>query len=189
MEPIVPTQNRFINISSHQNSQIPDQDETAPPQPQNPTYFTGLPTTAPPSFHTVDLGSTPTPPSSHLLPHRNDETAATFIPHNQRPSPIPAPEPQTLLSVSESVIEDGGISIWAPSEPRLSEEERERDLEDRREDILVRLMDRMEAMERHFASTALIVSHLFSPSATHKWNGKGVRGEWLTDCLYRGSKR
>ena len=57
--------------------------------------------------------------------------------------------------MSESMTDDGGISLWAPSE--ASSEEYSNAM---RDDILVRLMDRMEAMERHFAAAPMTVSPL-----------------------------
>ncbi|KAH8779132.1 hypothetical protein F5882DRAFT_407449 [Hyaloscypha sp. PMI_1271] len=133
----------------HGYERVPLEEDAPAPNPQNVASLADFPTTAPLSFHTADLHSSPLFLSQ--LPHRNDETAATFIPHNQRPSPTPAPRPQTLLS--ESVTEDGGMSIWAPSEPDSSEEG---DLNAMQEDILVRLRDRMEAIEKHFATNPMI---------------------------------
>ena len=46
------------------------------------------------------------------------------------------------------------MSIWAPSEPDSSDEG---DLNAIQEDILVRLRDRMEAIEKHFATNPMIV--------------------------------
>jgi hypothetical protein len=142
-------------------SQVPIEYSAPPASPQNLSYFTGLPSTAPPSFHSVELNPS-TPNLSPPLPHRNDETAATLIPHKQHPSPIPFPRPQTSILESESMSDDGGISLWGPSEEGSSSSE---EGDSKRDEILVRLMDRMEAMERHFAAMPMIVRPSLSPPA------------------------
>ena len=87
------------------------------------SYNTGIPSTAPPSFQTV-----PPSYSNSNLPHRNDETAATVMPREER-----------LRQSQSTAIEDPAISIWAPSD---------HDLEAAREDTLARLIARVEALER-----------------------------------------
>ncbi|PMD46599.1 hypothetical protein L207DRAFT_507502 [Hyaloscypha variabilis F] len=139
-------------MPSHHYQRVPIEDSAPPSSPQNLSYFTGLPSTAPPSFHSVELKPS-TPNLSPPLPHRNDETAATLIPHKQHPSPIPFPRPQTSILESESMSDDGGISLWGPSEEGSSSSE---EGDSKRDEILVRLMDRMEAMERHFAAMPMI---------------------------------
>jgi hypothetical protein len=52
--------------------------------------------------------------------------------------------------LEESVTEDGAISVCSDED----------ELNSRNEDILVQLLDRMEAMEKHFAATPMIVSPL-----------------------------
>ncbi|KAE9370759.1 hypothetical protein N431DRAFT_427117 [Stipitochalara longipes BDJ] len=159
-------------MSPHRYGRVPMEDDLPPSRPTNRSYFTGLPSTAPPSFHTVELNSS-TPSLSQPLPHRNDETAATLIPHSERPSPTPAPRPQP--SMSESMTDDGGISLWAPSEVSSSEE---RDSNAMRDDILVRLMDRMEAIERHFATTPMIGKEEIDLEAAKE---KAEKKKWWSD--------
>jgi len=87
-------------------------------------YFTGLPSTAPPSFCTV-------PPS---LPHLNDESAATIMPRSERPSPGPEQE------LTE--IDDPPISLWGASGSTTTH-----DTNSTRDDLLMTLLDRMQRLE------------------------------------------
>jgi hypothetical protein len=109
--------------------QIPLEDEII-----SPSYNTGIPSTAPPSFHSIPLSTN----CSSLLPHRNDESAATIMPQEER---------QLRVSqMAQSLAGDGSaISLWAPSESNL---EFDRDLEAAKEDAIALLMERVEQLER-----------------------------------------
>jgi hypothetical protein len=121
--------------------QLPTTDSS----PSNTTYFTGLPTTAPPSFHSVALSAT-NPGST--LPHRNDENAATIMPRRYRNA-----APQQIVDMDE------GISLWAPSES--NDTQRERELEEARENTIAGLIGRVEELERRWESQSVCAFFVF----------------------------
>ncbi|KAE8440729.1 hypothetical protein EG329_006639 [Mollisiaceae sp. DMI_Dod_QoI] len=99
---------------------VPLEEENLPSN----NYFTGLPSTAPPSFCTVP----------RTLPHRNDENAATIMPRSERLTPGAEQE------LAE--IDDPPISLWGASESTTT-----RGANSTRNDILMRLLDSVERLE------------------------------------------
>ena len=99
-------------------------------QLSSPTYFTGLPTSAPPSFH-----------SSHPLVEKD-----TF------PHPTTTQNTQGTQAVNGGVgdgngddgLINAGVSVWAPSEIGAAGGLA---LEEAREDAIVRLMERVDILE------------------------------------------
>jgi len=106
---------------------VPLEEQNLPPDRH---YFTGIPSTAPPSFHTT--------PSTTHLPHRNDETAATIMPRSERPTTN-----ERIISDIQELVEPA-MSVWASSEADI---EHEMSADDRRDDLIVKLMDRVEQLE------------------------------------------
>ncbi|PVH82005.1 hypothetical protein DL98DRAFT_653655 [Cadophora sp. DSE1049] len=97
-----------------------------------PSYNSGLPSTAPPSFHSISN-------SPYDFPHRNDESATTILPPNERP--VHSNRVTRERSDSEG---DDGISLWGGTSASATTSQ---DFNAAREDAIVQLMKRVEDLE------------------------------------------
>jgi len=124
-------------MPSHNYERVPLHDDGISLDGLDSSYYTGIPNTAPPSFHS----SIASPP---YLPHKHDESAATIMPPRSRS------EPQNSFSIPSINIPSISVpptSLWGPSSSTQSV-----DLEAAREDTIARLMDRVEELERRLDS-------------------------------------
>ncbi|KAG4434559.1 hypothetical protein IFR05_009945 [Cadophora sp. M221] len=109
----------------------------SPPSLENlnidPTYNSGIPNTAPPSFHSISSQS------PYDLPHRNDENAATILPHNER-----LVEPTRATRDRSDSEGDDGVSLWGGTSTSGTTS---RDCNTARDDLIAQLMKRVEDIE------------------------------------------
>ncbi|KAH9207636.1 hypothetical protein DL95DRAFT_450228 [Leptodontidium sp. 2 PMI_412] len=94
------------------------------------TYSGGIPNTAPPSFHSISSQS------PYDFPHRNDENAATILPHDEQPT-------RGTRERSDSEGDDG-ISLWGGTSTSATTS---RDFNAARDDAIAQLMKRVEDLE------------------------------------------
>jgi len=135
-------------MSTHRYERVPILDGSPS---EDTTYYSGIPNTAPPSFHSVALSASDFP-----LKNNSTTTTTTLVP--------------SLLERSET--EDPPISIWAPSESASA------DLEAQREYTIVRLMDRVNELERRLDSEM--------PNKEAEIESKSREMVWRERCEYWG---
>jgi len=139
--------------------------------------------TSPPLHHPLSTQSSSTPliplssPPKPHCPHRNDEIAITLIPTTNAHPPLQVIHPRTLILETD----DPEIRIWAPLDAASS-----RDLDSIREDVLARLMDRIEANKKRLATSPILrQSHLHitsSPSLLPSYPFYSIEhwaGDWI----------